>query len=188
MIRLEVVDGASPGRVYELKGDVAFVGRAPQNEAVLDDGHVSGRHLRIVRGLDGGVTIDGHRPITPDRTDLFQLLDSRGVSLPSGVVLGLADLGTAPAPVKQCEKDTWAHDHDNYLDVCLDMSWYKLPPAQVHVLCGEATQISAPKGVRYPCKPHTVAVTAAQPASAAPHTTPTKSDDGAAPVVLKIEQ
>jgi hypothetical protein len=121
--------------------------------------------LRLL--FDGGVTIDGHRPITPDRTDLFQLLDSHGVSLPSGVVLGLADLGTAPAPVKQCEKDTWAHDNDNYLDVCLDMSWYKLPPAQVHVLCGEATQISAPKGVRYPCKPHTIAVTGAQPPYAA---------------------
>ena len=84
------------------------------------------------------------------------------MSLPSGVVLGLADLGTTPAPVEQCEKDTWAHDGDNFLDVCLDMSSYTLPPAQVHVLCGEATQISAPKGVRYPCKPHTVAVTGAQ--------------------------
>ena len=121
--------------------------------------------LRLL--FDGGVTIDGHRPITPDRTDLFQLLDSRGVSLPSGVVLGLADLGTAPAPFEQCEKDTWAHDNDNYLDVCLDMSSYKVPPAQVHVLCGEATQISAPKGVRYPCKPHTIAVTGAQPPYAA---------------------
>jgi len=58
MIRLEVVEGASPGRVYELTSDVAFVGRAPQNEAVLDDGHVSGRHLRIVRGLDGVATIE----------------------------------------------------------------------------------------------------------------------------------
>lgn len=114
--------------------------------------------LRLL--FDGGVTLDGHRPITPDRTDLFQLLDSHGVSLPSGVILGLADLGTAPAPVKQCEKDTWAHDHDNYLDVCLDMSWYKLPPASVLVICGTETQISAPKGDHYPCKPHTVAVTA----------------------------
>ena len=43
------------------------------------------------------------------------------------------------------------------------MSSYTLPPAQVHVLCGEATQISAPKGVRYPCRPQTVAVTGAQP-------------------------
>eukprot|EP01046_Picozoa_sp_COSAG06_P061342 COSAG06_NODE_13413_length_1259_cov_1.687931_1_plen_192_part_00 len=119
--------------------------------------------LRLL--FDGGVTIDGHRPITPDRTDLFQLLDSRGVSLPSGVVLGLADLGTAPAPVEQCEKDTWAHDNDNYVDICLDMSSYTVPPAQVHVLCGEATQISAPKGVRYPCTPQTVAVTGAQPPS-----------------------
>ena len=114
--------------------------------------------LRLL--FDGGVTIDGHRPITPERTDLFQLLDNSGVSLPSGVVLGLADLGTAPAPVRQCEKDSWVHDHDNYLDVCLDMSWYKLPPASVHVLCGAQTQISAPKGAHYPCKPHTVAVTA----------------------------
>ena len=40
-----------------------------------------------------------------------------------------------------------------FMDICLDMSSYTLPPAQVHVLCGEATQISAPKGVRYPCRP-----------------------------------
>eukprot|EP01049_Picozoa_sp_SAG25_P005754 SAG25_NODE_403_length_8470_cov_48.785506_4_plen_361_part_00 len=113
--------------------------------------------LRLL--FDGGVSIDGQRPITPDRTDLFQLLDARNVSLPSAVVLGLADLGTAPAPKKQCEKDTWLTDHDNYMDICLDMSWYKLPPARVHVLCGAETQMVAPKGLGYPCRPHTVAVT-----------------------------
>ena len=83
----------------------------------------------------------------------------RNVSLPSAVVLGLADLGAAPAPRSECEKETWPTDHDNYLDVCLDMSWYKLPPAHVHVLCGSDTQLAAPKGSRYPCRPHTVAVT-----------------------------
>ena len=113
--------------------------------------------LRLL--FDGGVSIDGQRPITPDRTDLFQLLDARNVSLPSAVVLGLADLGTAPAPKKQCEKDTWLTDHDNYMDICLDMSWYKLPPARVHVLCGAETQMVAPKGLGYPCRPHTIAIT-----------------------------
>ncbi|HHH27784.1 MAG TPA: FHA domain-containing protein, partial [Polyangiaceae bacterium] len=88
MIRLEVVDGASPGRVYELTGDVAFVGRAPQNEAVLDDGHVSGRHLRIVRGLDGAVTVEDlgstngtivvrgdERTVLEEPGDAFELFD-----------------------------------------------------------------------------------------------------------------
>ncbi|MEZ4437444.1 MAG: sigma 54-interacting transcriptional regulator [Polyangiaceae bacterium] len=58
MIRLEVISGADQGRVYEITTDVAFVGRAPQNEVVLDEGHVSGRHLRLVQGLDGAVTIE----------------------------------------------------------------------------------------------------------------------------------
>ena len=58
MIKLEVIEGASPGAIYEITRDVAFVGRAPQNEVPLDDTHVSGRHLRIVQGLDGAVTIE----------------------------------------------------------------------------------------------------------------------------------
>ena len=96
----------------------------------------------------------------PERTDLFQLLDAHNVSPPPTVVLGLADLGTAPAPTTECEKRSWATDGDNYLDVCLDMSFYKLPPARVDVLCGPSTQMVAPKGSRYPSRPHSVAVTA----------------------------
>ena len=107
------------------------------------------------------MSIDGQRPITPDRVDLFQLLHGRNVSQPSTVVLGLADLGAAPAPKTQCEKYTRPTDHDNYLDLCLDMSFYKLPPARVHVLCGPDAQIVAPKGLGYPCRPHTVVVTGA---------------------------
>jgi transcriptional regulator with GAF, ATPase, and Fis domain len=58
MIKLEVVEGCSPGRVYTLTRDVAFIGRAPQNEIALDDGHVSGRHARIVQGLDSATIED----------------------------------------------------------------------------------------------------------------------------------
>jgi transcriptional regulator with GAF, ATPase, and Fis domain len=58
MIRLKVIEGASPGTTYELARDVGFVGRAPQNEVALEDNHVSGRHLRIVRGLDGAATVE----------------------------------------------------------------------------------------------------------------------------------
>ena len=72
--------------------------------------------------------------------------------------VGLADLGGGPLPVSRCERDSWPTDHDNCLDVCLDLSVYKLPPASIHVLCGESTQIAAPKGLDYPCTPHTVAV------------------------------
>ncbi|MEQ9323220.1 MAG: FHA domain-containing protein, partial [Polyangiaceae bacterium] len=88
MIRLEVVDGASPGRVYELNGDVAFVGRAPQNEAVLEDGHVSGRHLRIVRGLDGAVTVED---LGSTNGTIVVRGDERTVLEPSGDALELLD-------------------------------------------------------------------------------------------------
>ena len=51
MIRLEVLEGHTPGRVYELAGDVCVIGRAPDGEVVLEDTHVSGRHARVVIGL-----------------------------------------------------------------------------------------------------------------------------------------
>ncbi len=58
MIQLEVTEGKSPGRVVKLTRDVSFIGRAPANEVVLDDDHVSGRHARIVQGLDGATIED----------------------------------------------------------------------------------------------------------------------------------
>merc|ERR1712003_173639 len=48
---------------------------------------------RIVFLFDGGVTLDGLRGITPDRTDLFQLRSADGKPFPLEAVLGLADLG-----------------------------------------------------------------------------------------------
>lgn len=58
MIQLEVIDGATKGRVFKVTRDVAFVGRAPANEVVLEDAHVSGRHARIVQGLDSATIED----------------------------------------------------------------------------------------------------------------------------------
>ena len=104
-----------------------------------------------------GVSLRNQHPITPDRTDLFQL-GAHNVSLPPGVVLGLADLGTKPTPQLPCEKCTWHVDGDHFVDICLDMTWYNLKPASVRVLCGEHTQLYAPKANNYPCRPHLVRV------------------------------
>mmetsp|Transcript_40581 Transcript_40581/g.107550 ORF Transcript_40581/g.107550 Transcript_40581/m.107550 type:complete len:349 (-) Transcript_40581:85-1131(-) len=112
---------------------------------------------RISLLFDGGVTLDGKRALTPDRTDIFQVSDVDGEPLPSGVVLGLADLGST-APQTQCEKDTYVHDQDNYVDICLKMSDTTPLPATVHLPCDENTIIVNPKGSRYPCAPQTVEV------------------------------
>ncbi len=58
MIQLDVTEGKSSGQVFKLTGDVSFIGRAPANEVVLDDDHVSGRHARIVQGLNAATIED----------------------------------------------------------------------------------------------------------------------------------
>ena len=58
MIQLEVISGATKGRVFKVGLDVASIGRAPANEVVLQDSHVSGRHARIVQGLDAATIED----------------------------------------------------------------------------------------------------------------------------------
>ena len=120
---------------------------------------------RIRLLFDGGCTLDGRRPITPDRVDLVEVRSAAGEALEAGAVLGLADLGTAPMPQSQCEKENWPTDGDNYLDVCLklattgDEEEEQVQPASVYLPCGKDTQIRAPKGTRYPCAPQEVAVT-----------------------------
>jgi len=110
--------------------------------------------------FDGGVTLDGVKPITPDRTDLVLLLDSAaGAAMyPPGKVLGLADLG-ATLPRTQCEKDTYVTDGDNYLDICLALVEADPAPSVVHLPCGPTTQITAPKGLVAPCVPQSINVT-----------------------------
>lgn len=116
---------------------------------------------RVALLFDGGVSLDGVRPITPDRTDLFELLDSNGKHLPARVFLGLADLGTTPIPSTDCEKANWPTDIDNYLDICLTLDGTTPPPATIRLPCNATTQISKPAGAGMPCKPQSVAVTTA---------------------------
>ncbi|HEY4121034.1 MAG TPA: sigma 54-interacting transcriptional regulator [Byssovorax sp.] len=56
MLVLEVTQGLSAGRTFELATDVATIGRAPSNDVVLEDTHVSGEHAKLVVG-DGRVTL-----------------------------------------------------------------------------------------------------------------------------------
>jgi transcriptional regulator with GAF, ATPase, and Fis domain len=51
-IRIEVVSGAEAGTVVEPEGDVIKIGRAPGNDLVLPEAHVSGEHARVVVGAD----------------------------------------------------------------------------------------------------------------------------------------
>jgi Nif-specific regulatory protein len=56
MLYLEVTQGLAAGTTFELPGEVVRLGRAPSNDVVLEDMHVSGEHARIV--AEGGrVTI-----------------------------------------------------------------------------------------------------------------------------------
>jgi hypothetical protein len=82
------------------------------------------------------------------------------------------------------EKASYITDGDNYLDVCLKLTQATLGntaglpttpavgkdtmnmpnmPASVYLPCGASTQISAPKGTRFPCKPQEVAITSSMP-------------------------
>jgi transcriptional regulator with GAF, ATPase, and Fis domain len=50
MVRLSVRSGTARGRAIEARGDVVRIGRAPRNDLVLDDAHVSAEHARILIG------------------------------------------------------------------------------------------------------------------------------------------
>ncbi len=51
-IRIEVLDGADAGRVFEPDGDVVRIGRSASNDLALKEAHVSSEHARIVIGVD----------------------------------------------------------------------------------------------------------------------------------------
>ncbi len=60
MIRLEVLDGESAGRVLESNEDVVRVGRADSCDLCVGEFHVSGEHASIVFAGDGWVLRDHH--------------------------------------------------------------------------------------------------------------------------------
>merc|ERR1712224_805803 len=113
--------------------------------------------LRLL--FNGGMTLDGLTALTPDRTDMFIVADANGQILPADAVLGLADLGNGATPEAQCEKDAYADDGDNYLDICLNLVADTPTPASVQVRCTADAMMVLPKGLQYPCSPHTVEVT-----------------------------
>ncbi|MEO7329643.1 MAG: sigma 54-interacting transcriptional regulator, partial [Minicystis sp.] len=67
MLLLEVIQGLGAGRIFELSGEVVRIGRAPGNDVVLDDAHVSGEHARVV--------------VQPGRVILTDLRSTNGTTL-----------------------------------------------------------------------------------------------------------
>jgi transcriptional regulator with GAF, ATPase, and Fis domain len=70
MIRIQVSSGAQAGQRAEFDQDVVRVGRAPDNDLVLTDPHISAHHLEIKTG--------------PSSTVLQDLRSTRGTSLVTG--------------------------------------------------------------------------------------------------------
>ncbi len=70
MLLLAVTQGLAAGTTFELPGELITLGRAPSNEVVLDDMHVSGEHARIV--VAGG------------RVILYDLRSTNGTTLVRG--------------------------------------------------------------------------------------------------------
>src|SRR3954452_18775866 len=58
MITLEVMTGQSTGARYELDAAVLTIGRAPSNQVVLSDYHLSGEHGQIFREDDAYIYRD----------------------------------------------------------------------------------------------------------------------------------
>jgi len=70
MLHLEVTQGLAAGHTFDLPGEVVRVGRAPTNDVVLEDLHVSSEHLRIV--------------MQPGRVVLQDLRSTNGTTLVRG--------------------------------------------------------------------------------------------------------
>jgi transcriptional regulator with GAF, ATPase, and Fis domain len=70
MLLLEVTQGFSAGTTFELPGELVTIGRAPHNDVVLHDMHVSAEHARVV--VDGA------------RVTLHDLRSTNGTTLVRG--------------------------------------------------------------------------------------------------------
>jgi transcriptional regulator with GAF, ATPase, and Fis domain len=58
MLILEVLQGAAERRSFEIGSDSCTIGRAPSNDVVIEDMHVSGEHARVVVGSERTVLHD----------------------------------------------------------------------------------------------------------------------------------
>jgi transcriptional regulator with GAF, ATPase, and Fis domain len=98
-IAIDVLSGSRAGECIELDAESIRVGRAPNNDVVLDEHHVSGEHLCVRGSVDGLVVED-----TGSTNGTFRVRDGRRSAvtqpseLTSGDVIelgGEGDLGTA---------------------------------------------------------------------------------------------
>ena len=58
MVVFEVTQGLAIGRSFEFNDEVVHIGRAPSNDLVLDDTHISGQHARLDVSADRVVLHD----------------------------------------------------------------------------------------------------------------------------------
>ena len=58
MFTIEVLQGLAAGAKFDFSGDTIMVGRRTDNQLILEDGHVSGEHARLVRQGDRVVVTD----------------------------------------------------------------------------------------------------------------------------------
>jgi Nif-specific regulatory protein len=107
MIQVSVNSGAQAGQRFEFDQDVVSLGRAPDNDVVLTDTHVSGHHLRIIRG--------------PTRTILEDLRSTRGtVVVRDGQRLRLDETSSRSVEIDVgCEVEVGTGDELVLLDVKL---------------------------------------------------------------------
>ncbi len=115
----------------------------------------------------GGVSLDGVRPLTPDRGDIFDLrvLDPNGHLVGTGDpalgdsirFLGLADLGSTVPD----SPDHYVTDGDNVIDLCLSLAGDFDPRRIVSLAtaCDSASNVVYDPSGDAPCIPHAVAVT-----------------------------
>jgi transcriptional regulator with GAF, ATPase, and Fis domain len=86
MVVFEVTQGLATGRSFEFSDEVVHIGRAPSNDLVLDDTHVSGQHARLV--------------ISADRVVLHDLASTNGTSRVRGSARVTVKPDTGPIDIE----------------------------------------------------------------------------------------
>ena len=49
MAKLHILDGPAKGHAFDLDGEIAYVGRSPANDVLINDTTVSRKHLKIFK-------------------------------------------------------------------------------------------------------------------------------------------
>lgn len=137
----------------QLIGIGPWKGRFPNHCGHLYGSMVTHR-IRVI--LSGGGTTDGVTSFLPDTPNVFQVLLQNATQVAAPYVLGIADLGS-----ERTGDMTYAHDGDNYLDVCISDPRQEIVAsiAQLRMPCAE-TKLYYPRGAKHwsGCKDHAINV------------------------------